>query len=197
MTDIEECMEALAENLSKNLPHGSFMSRITDAREKDSSSCAKATTEGWDVPQSVIDTAVQELPVKLHLGGLHPSDHGAAEQRQPTQCSEATSGENEKLQRETSSARPCSGSQGNKDGEALLAEECTTSSEGCQTRVIARTLDWTGELKSFQPPFDVLLVADVVSLEQLLRLTIPYNIQYAIPLVWGEGSIILPRRGFC
>ena len=171
VTDIEECMEALAENLSKNLPHGSFTSHFTDARDETSSSSMRATTDGWNVPQSVIDTAVQEMPVKLHLEDLCITDDRTADQGQPSQSSEAPSRQKKALQREASPTKPSLGLQENKATDLGLAEGSTASShEACQTHVIARTLDWTEEVQSFQPPFDVLLLADVVSLQPLLSL---------------------------
>lgn len=161
VTDIEECMEALAENLSNNLPHGT-MSHV-NVKQEDISGGGKAPPDGWDVPQSVIDTAVQELPSKLHIGSRIPAGVSTENVRPPSESGEATSIDSEAQKREESPTELSTGSQEAKDGEKWLAGRTRSSNGMCQTKVIARMLDWTGEVQSLQPPFDALLVADVVS----------------------------------
>ncbi len=154
-------MEGLAENLSNNLPRGSFTSfPASPSRPADASSRAN----GWDVPQSVIDTAVQDLPVKLEISSQTPvGQEDAAIQSQSSRSRTDSDGQDQ-VQRALSPETPDSGIQESKDEAVSLLEgtESTSRVPG-QSKVISRTLDWSWDVRSFQPPFDVLLVADVVS----------------------------------
>ena len=168
VTDIEECMEALTENLISNLAHGSVR-RITGNNSNEPAEVgysAKAETrqvgrdsDGWDVPRTVIETAAQELPIRdfktqentsgqahAHFGGgiednLRSVEHTGRE--------EARDAQRAALNGLTSYPTSPSGT--------------ASHAQGVQTEVLVRTLDWRDGVQDLIPPYDVLLVADVVS----------------------------------
>lgn len=170
VTDIEECMEALAENLSNNLPPSRLTAYAASNghpdKLKSASGNSNDASDGWDVPQSVIDTAVQELPVKSHISSLtsDSSQEDRAAPPQPSECSGAKSREQTETIGTISPVNTISDNQNHQKADAQLTKEVGVSSRIlCRSSVVARELDWTGDVQSFHPPFDVLLVADVVS----------------------------------
>ena len=75
MTDIEECMEALTENLKVNLP-GNHVTRIESCEEISTQANPGNSRDGWDVPQSVIATAVQDLCIADDKSASLSADQG-------------------------------------------------------------------------------------------------------------------------
>ena len=252
VTDIDECIEALEENLANNLPAGCHLqplqpaekeaaSRQTDGKSGCDSQQAlqerqhiteqasvpgalgdeqlgtagpadpidsRRERDGWDIPQSVVDVAAQEIPIQpsppMALVEAVSEGHGATSEpaqfpggakleadadgqrlegeqsapstglasksaaEQPGEAAEASVpsmqlsgsdvGQNEVQAKCVGDRGAGMAEMGRCTAEAPIAEDGSR----CISEVSVATLDWRDETEFLSPPYDVLLVADVV-----------------------------------
>ena len=200
VTDIEECIEALHENLAANLPHSCQLTSLgcqaaqpPAGRVGDCHASRRGELDGWDVPQSVIEVAAQDLATLSKPSattkeppGSHPRDssdgysvlnghaNGSATDRaglgEAVQSNGAISvgSDLEVTQAETAQQRgscQCISTSAvhhhdPQDREQQHVETPTGTAMLCD--VVVHILDWRDDPSFLQPPFSVLLVADVV-----------------------------------
>ena len=164
-------MEALADNLMSNLPKDSLNNLSEKEPQEEepgtgSSRTSNGSTDGWDVPHSVVQTAVQEMPLKLHIADRLPTSPRDAISRAHFANGDQHPPASRPVEDAATAAQgSCANSQRltvpeESNGNCQAAHRATY-----QTNVITRTLDWRDAVLDLHPPFDVLLVADVVRSE--------------------------------
>ena len=172
VTDIDECIEALADNMAPNLPEGCCLRTVHPSSEAQQPSAADpSSVDGWDLPQSIIQVAAQDFPIDQAASQRHSEQplEGQNAAPQPAECdvpaderhSEASgcilSLENLHIGNGSSDHQHADHSGGN----SLEAKIDLQQSEGLE--VVVRSLDWREDPQHLSPPFDLVLVADVVS----------------------------------
>lgn len=142
ITDVDECLEALHENVSVNLP--SHCTLLPSCLPQEHRAAAIATCPA-SVSQPAATPSSQRQAVNSGTSDSfsQPADQTAAVQESSTAASpqnlRSSNGAVQQQGTEKQSARVCT--------EVLVAE-----------------LDWGRDTSTVAPPFDVVLVADVVSL---------------------------------
>ena len=203
VTDIEECIEALHENLAANLPHSCQLTSLGCQAAQPPAGPAgnchasrRGDLDGWDVPQSVIEVVAQDLAALLKPSaitkeppGTHPVDNsdghsvlhgpangsatdraglgeavqanGAISVGSDLECSQAETAQHPGSWQNISTSAVHGCDPQNQEQQQLETSAPADTAMPC--KVVVRTLDWREDPNVLQPPFDVLLVADVVS----------------------------------
>lgn len=170
VTDIEECIEALAANLAANLSEGAVTLSPPEQQKAESLSekASNMTLDGWNAPRTVVDTIVQDMPLLLpgstraspdtdpvpHQTGQDIQERNEVQRKDDEATTGNDNSQNAIFLEHPSASRLVSGREASQSGSRI----------GRESRVTARVLDWKDGVESFHPPFDVILVADVVSL---------------------------------
>eukprot|EP00884_Botryococcus_braunii_P001696 jgi/Botrbrau1/11527/Bobra.0393s0006.1 len=172
ITDIEECMGALIQNVKANLPDGvelrtKWTGELPPPRRRSLDLSGPLTSRsrtpppfgappgqsGWDLPATVVATVASEMANRLHLRE-EPSEHEASRQPlaappPPPHSHYVLSGEEEVPE----GAPPwLTGWAGHLMGDLRVEE-----------------LDWQQDPAFLDPPFEVLLIADVVYIADLME----------------------------
>ena len=142
ITDVDECLEALHENVSANLP--SHCSLVASCLSQEQMAAATGPC-----PASSSQTAAIALPESEMSSPANGSSHDDSAN------DTATAQEPNAL----ASSQVCSSSN---DG-AVQQQDCRNPPANCHTEVLVAELDWGRDAGSVAPPFDVVLIADVVS----------------------------------
>ena len=139
ITDVEECLPALQSNLEANLPEYVQLQRVST---NDKSAVREQEANGWDLPSSVLDTLTQGE----QLRDCSPT---------VASCSDEDPG------RLPDGLQPGPQEQGKPDRQPAV--EGNVSGKSHPTRVYVEKLDWREDASFLHPPFDLLLLADVVN----------------------------------
>ena len=140
ITDIDECLEALHENVSANLPpHCTLVASCLSQGQM----AARVTSSASSSP------AVVTLP--LDKGNTVP----------------ANSNSRDHSAHDTSAVQEPKAAAGSQDlsssNDAVEQLDTSSQSATCRSEVLVAELDWAWDVSSVAPPFDVVLIADVVS----------------------------------
>ena len=140
ITDVDECLEALHENVSANLP-----SYCTLA----ASCLCQGQMAAAPLPCPASSPAVATIPLESEKTGPANSssrDHTAHDTSDVQEPNAAVGGQN-------------LGS----SNDAIEQQDTRSQSARCHTEVLVAELDWGRDASNVAPPFDVILIADVVS----------------------------------
>lgn len=141
ITDVDECLEALHENVSANLPSHCtlFPSCLSQGQmAADPGPCPASAS------QTVAATPPESEMTRCANGSSHDdSANDTATAQEPIALA---------------SSQECSSSNG-----AVEQQDCRNPPADCHTEVLVAELDWGRDASSVAPPFDVVLIADVVS----------------------------------
>ena len=201
VTDIEECIEALHENLAANLPHscqltslenlGSQAAQPPAGRAGNCHASRRGDLDGWDVPQSVIVVVAQDLAAMSKPSattkeppGSHPVDnsngHSLLHGRANGSATESAGlGETVRSNGVITVGSNLEGTQAGTGGDTSAVHHCdpqtqeqqhieTPAGTAMPCNVVVQILDWMDDPSFLRPPFDVLLVADVVSCTSMI-----------------------------
>lgn len=142
ITDVDECLEALHENVSANLPSHCTL-------------VASCLSQGQLAAAPVPCPASSSLTV-----ATIPSDcerTGSANSSSPDHSPNDTPAGQEP------NAAASSQSLSSSNNGAVEQQDARSQSASCRTEVLVAELDWGRDASSVAPPFDVVLIADVVS----------------------------------
>ena len=142
ITDVDECLEALLENVSVNLPsHCTLVPSCLSHEHK--------------------TAAIASHPASVSQPAATPSSEGQAIASE-TSCSCS------RFANQTAAAQEPSTVAGNRNlsssNGAVQQHSADNQSGSMCTEVLVAELDWGQDASGVAPPFDVVLVADVVSL---------------------------------
>ena len=141
ITDVDECLEALHENVSANLP--SHCTLVASCLSQGQMSAAPVPRPASSSP------AVATIPLDCERTGLANSsspDHSAHDTAAVQEPNAAAS------------SHDLSSSNG-----GIEQQDTRSQSAICRTEVLVAELEWGLDASSVAPPFDVVLIADVVS----------------------------------
>lgn len=192
-------MESLTENLISNLPEGCVIRQhpqgpsdnecpveaVAGIEGQVAYTEDRSSPDGWDIPQSVVEVAAQELPLELRLDGNPDPAHSSEPAMSPESRSQSAS---LRLQ-QAEGPGSIPGSFESRQEASKPRHEPThgiqqACQQSCQTRVVPAMLDWRDKICHLKPPYDLLLVADVVS---LTAFALRFTMQQA------DGMQVLPH----
>lgn len=141
ITDVDECLEALHENVSANLP--SHCTLVASCLSQGQMAAAPGPCPASS-SQTVAATPPESEMSSPACGFSHDdSATDTAAVQEPNALA---------------SSHECSSSNG-----AVEQQDSRNPSANCHTEVLVAELDWGRDASSVAPPFDVVLIADVVS----------------------------------
>lgn len=140
---MDECLEALHENVEANLPsHCNLASSCLSQAQTASASDKAPVSEPAAAPQSEAESASPVDSIRHNSS----ADEAAAAVQEPS-----------------AAAISCSNQELDSFPNAHKQQEHSNSSARTQTEVVVAELDWGLDVSNVKPPFEVVLIADVVS----------------------------------
>ena len=168
ITDVDECLEALHENVSANLP--SHCTLVASCLSQGQMAAAAVPPPASSSPAVATIPSNSDRTGPAHSSDRDHSTHDTANTQEPNAAV---------------------GSQGiSSSNDAVEQQDTRSQSARCHTEVLVAELDWGRDASSVAPPFDVVLIADVVGNKTLTcKVLMCYKRGYTVRLAF----VLLPQ----